>query len=92
MQAAIVVIVFGAVCGLCGYLVAWDQGYWKGYAQGKRVASVEGPTTDLSLPGLAAAFDDLICEHPQPPNMDGYYQLLRDIAEIPEVKIPPEWE
>ena len=74
MQAAIVVIVFGAVCALVGFFMGEHTGYQEGWeAAGK-------------------AFDDLICEHPQPPNMDGYYQLLRDIAEIPEVKIPPEWE
>ena len=90
MQAAIVVIVFGTVCGLSGYLFAWDKAWKQGHYHGKREANIKSATETLALiDGLRV--DDLVCEHPQP-STDPYRRLLDDICRLPESKIPPEWE
>ena len=93
MQAAIAVIVFGTVCGLSGYLFAWDKGYWAGHKQGHKHGSegrhLQGWLDATEFYGLS--IDDKVCEHPQE-DVDPYYRLLDDICRLPEAKIPPEWE
>ena len=102
IQTAIVIIVFGAVCGLVGYLFAWDKAWKQGHKHGKREANIKTATETLSLlEGFTnTIIDDNICEHPQPPK-DPYRRLLDDICRLPEKpmviddppqKIPPEWE
>ena len=102
MQAAIAVIVFGTVCGLSGYLFAWDKAWKQGHKHGKREVYKE------QWEAAGKAMDDLICEHPQlypeqliPKPKDPYRRLLDDICRLPErldvlddppQKIPPEWE
>ena len=93
MQAAIAVIVFGVVCGLSGYLFAWDrawkQGHYYGVTKGQENHHLRGWLDATKFYGYS--IDDTICEHPQE-DVDPYYRLLDDICRLPEAKLPPEWE
>jgi len=83
VQAAIVVIVFGAVCALVGFFM----GEHTGYQEGKRSVYKE------QWEAAGKAFDDLICEHPHlQSSVDPYRRLLDDIQSLDEAKLPPEWE
>ena len=96
IQTAIVIIVFGAVCGLLGYLFAWDKAWKQGHKHGKREVYKE------QWEAAGKAMDDILCEHPQEDkpltieslqeameafkkvSPDPYRRLLDDICRLPE--------